>query len=990
MGMTKEQKHQMYLEALKRINPIEFYDAKDAIFTGDKDGDDLVATARFPNYGERRIAVNERNGEWRDLHPDCTIQDELGIEGSLTMLDYIELKYMQGRAPERRQDYALQSLCEFAHMSDAVDMTRVMEVPRAEIDRMQAALPKSSIDALRRTQGLTAETLGRYMVGWCKGQYTIPVPELDGRVLAIRHAKPYTKFRWMGVVPGVGKLESSPRCMGLDDLIRKGWHHVLVVENEWTMMLLQQELPEDWGAILPIGEIQSEWLAHLEEKFVVLLPETPIGLQTMRRAIGPVVERAKPCSLKLLDTMEWKPLLMSCSIAEFLSRLSLAQNYALPTEDADIEPLILKKLQQIEDPANTDKRVQVPLAIACELTTAFASPSRFRIEYCPKIKSGECSICLDREMTIPPGDVSHIDSCGANDQKIKGLLSRRACKFGARCRPEVIEKATYRECLITQHHNQMIVRDDGCPDMVQIDGQYEKPAAYKAYIKVPDTSCEPFKPRGYKATGWIRTHPVNSMQTLVVEHLDMLPEPYEHFTLDEANSWRLGHLSKLGWEAIVKDLIEHRTRIYDRPDLMLVTLLTYVSPLHLQFNGEGIRGWLTAAVVGDTAVGKSRTFEVLSGMVGFGDIFSCQTGKRTGLSHAMLKGDGGEWRVQPGMQPMNTRKILCVEEAQALEREEVRSLAESMEKGVLSVRKAGAGTFETKTRMLFNANPLGDRPLDTYPYGILALRDLFTPPFIRRLDIAACIRRAETNEAGFNREPSEEESQVHPEHLRTLIVWAWNLRPDQVVFDREVTNAVLTAATELSSKFGQSDDIPLCLGTVARFTLARISAAFAVLDVSGFPVVTVKTAHVEAARDFLTRLYTHPDCGLDRWSFEARRRVSLDDYDMLLNQFLARLDLSNPESLEGNNRFAFVVNALRRGDECDVRGYAEMLNLRTDVVDEIVSALMGMCLVKKEGGRVSITPRFTRLMERLAKENVLAIGALDAARGKMGKSSLTS
>jgi hypothetical protein len=48
MSMTKEQKHQMYLEALKRINPIEFYDAKDAIFTGDKDGDDLVATARFP------------------------------------------------------------------------------------------------------------------------------------------------------------------------------------------------------------------------------------------------------------------------------------------------------------------------------------------------------------------------------------------------------------------------------------------------------------------------------------------------------------------------------------------------------------------------------------------------------------------------------------------------------------------------------------------------------------------------------------------------------------------------------------------------------------------------------------------------------------------------------------------------------------------------------------------------------------------------------
>jgi hypothetical protein len=985
MSMTKEQKYELYLSAIKRINPIEFYDSKDAEFTGNRDGVDAVAIVRFPGYGERKIAINEKTGEWKDLSPEGTIQDELGLDRWLTMLDYIELKYMQARPPDRRKDYALQSLCEFAHMNDALEVTRLLEVPRGEIDKLQAALPKSNIETLKRTQGVNAETLGRYMVGWWKGQYTIPVPDIDGRVLAIRYAKPYTNFRWMNVLASVGKLESSPRCFGLDELVRGKWHHVLVVETEWTRMLLQQELPDDWGSVLPIGEFQGDWLSHFEDKFVVLLPETPIGLQTMRRATGPMIERAKPCTLKLLDTMEWRPWLINRTVAEFLSKISDAPNYALPTEDADVEPLILKRLQQIEDPANTDKRVQVPLAIACELSTAFASPSKFKIAYCPKIKSGECSICLEKEFSIPPGDVAHIDSCGANDQKIKTLLSRRACKYGARCQPEVVEKATYRECLIKQHHNQMIVRDDGRPDMVQIDGQYEKEAAYKAYIKVPDTSCESFKPRGYKATGWIRTHPGNSMQTLVVEHIDPIPEPYEHFTMDAANEWRLNHLSSLGWENIVKDLIEHRTRIYDRPDLMLVTLLTYVSPLHLQFNGEMIRGWLTAAVVGDTAVGKSRTFEVLSGLVGFGDIFSCQTGKRTGLSHAMLKGEGGEWRVQPGMQPMNTRKILCVEEAQALEHEEVRSLAESMERGVLSVRKAGAGTFETKTRMIFNANPLGDRPLDTYPYGILALRDLFTPPFIRRLDIAMCIRRTETNEAGFNREPSEEESQVHPEHLRTLIVWAWNLRPDQVVFDREVTNAILDAATGLASRFGQSDDIPLCLATVARFTLARIAAAFAVLDVSGFPAVTVKIKHVDAARAFLTRLYTNPDCGLDRWSFEARRRVALDDYDLLLNQFLARLELKNPESVEGNNKFAFVVNALRRGDECDVRGYAEMLSLRTDVVDEIVSTLMGMGLVRKTAGTVSITPRFTRFLERLEKENVLAIGVLDAAAGKMGK-----
>ncbi|MFH1602683.1 MAG: hypothetical protein ABIH03_02115, partial [Pseudomonadota bacterium] len=365
-----------------------------------------------------------------------------------------------------------------------------------------------------------------------------------------------------------------------------------------------------------------------------------------------------------------------------------------------------------------------------------------------------------------------------------------------------------------------------------------------------------------------------------------------------------------------------------------------------------------------------------------------QTGKRTGLSHAILKGDGTQWRVQPGLHPTNTRKILCVEEAQALQHDEIRSLAESMERGVLSVGKAASGTFETKTRLVFNANPMRDRPLDTYPYGIHALRDLFSPPFIRRLDIVACIRRMETNESVFNREPSDESPQVSAEDLRTLVIWAWNLKPDQVEFSREVTTVILDSATRLSGKFGQADDIPLCLATVARFTLARISAAFAVLDVSAtqnFRTVVVQAKHVDAATAFLTRLYTHPDCGLDRWSFESRRRVSLDDYPLLENQFTARLDMKNPESLEGNNRFAFVINALKRGDEMDARGYSEMLNLRPEAVDEIMGALMTMGLVKQQEGLISITPRFNRFLERLARENVLATGVLDAAAEKMGK-----
>jgi hypothetical protein len=700
--VTDDQKYNLYQQACARIKPVEFYDAKEVEFTETLDGFS-VGVARFPGYGKRKIKVNDTTGEWEDLDPQNPIQlileQTLGGR-ALTMVDFLALKYMQGRPEDRRQEYALHALLEYAKMGDALESDRTSEVDRDRLNELQEALPKASLDALKRSHNLSIETVSKYQVGWMRGQYAIPIPDPDGRVLAVRLAKPYEKFKWLHTLAGAGRLESVPRMFGLDELLRHKWHHILIVESEWTRLLLQQELPPDWGAVMPIDEFQASWAAHMADRFVVMLPETPLGGQWMRRAVGPMIENAAPCTLKLLDTMEWKPWLLNSSISEFLAKVSEAPNYAQPTEDADVEPLVLQKLQQIEDPANTDQRVRVPLAIDCELTTAFATPSKFRIAYCPKIKTGECAICIDKDMTIPPGDAAHIDACGANDQKIRMLLSRRACKYGARCQPEVVEKATYRECLVKQHHNRMIVRDDGRPGMVQIDGQYEKETQHRAYIKIPDTSCESFKPRGYMATGWIRTHPSNSMQTLVIEHIDPIPEPYEDFALDSVRQEQLSRMQGLGWEGIAKDLIEHRTRIYDRPDLMLVTLLTYLSPLHLHFNGDTIRGWITAAVVGDTAVGKSRTFEVLSSMIGFGDIFSCQTGKRTGLSHAIVKGDGTQWRVQPGLHPVNTRKILCVEEAQALQHEDVRSLAESMERGVLSVGKVALANYETKTHHL--------------------------------------------------------------------------------------------------------------------------------------------------------------------------------------------------------------------------------------------------------------------------------------------------
>jgi DNA replicative helicase MCM subunit Mcm2 (Cdc46/Mcm family) len=116
------------------------------------------------------------------------------------------------------------------------------------------------------------------------------------------------------------------------------------------------------------------------------------------------------------------------------------------------------------------------------------------------------------------------------------------------------------------------------------------------------------------------------------------------------------------------------TKVNDLDDLLIAVLLTFCSALRFQFNGEFIRGWLSTVIIGDSGTAKTQTYLSISDFIGVGDMFSALTGSRTGLAYAMVDQKDKGWNIKVGKFPKNSRRILCVDEAQQLPTEDIHTI----------------------------------------------------------------------------------------------------------------------------------------------------------------------------------------------------------------------------------------------------------------------------------------------------------------------------
>ena len=756
---------------------------------------------------------------------------------------------------------------------------------------------------LREKRGLSDATLKKYEIGWDpkRQRNTIPVRDERGNVVNVRLYNAKKDPKIINYTEGRYKYGSPARLYGLDELGQYPGQQVVLCEGEWDRLILQQE-----GFMAVTGThgasvFRPEWIARFKDKDVTLLYDCDREGQAAARNVLQALKTAGAASVKnvvlpLKGDKDDKDVTDYChkrglTAADLQKLIDETPAHSYEAQDRPEEVLDLESFTEVERKDLIDQKVRSEITVCGETSEAFHAVEEFRITFCPRMQKGGCFECrgVVEPAVIPKGAQEYIGSCMSTNVQLKAMLREYACKYGQKPAIEILRRTTVKEFFCHQKISRITQTRDEEGNVVQvIDGKKQELLEKRVYY----LSSEHPKPGNYNAVGWVKSHPKTQQVTFLIESMEALEDDFESFRVEEHLD-DLRAFQALSWADILEDLTEDVTRVYEREEILVSVLLTYCSPRWVPFNDEIIRGWLVTVIIGDSGSGKTQTHQRIAEFINIGDCFSGLTGSRTGLAYALVEHKQKGWQVRVGRYPANSRKILTVDEAQHLPDWDLRTISKAMEEGFLQIDRVQSKGYESQTRLIMIANPKKDLVMDSFSFGCESLTTILPPTIIRRTDIAVFANSGDLKDLSFiNRKRTEgNRRRIMPEMLRAVVYWAWNLRPEQIIFTSEAEGSCLQRAQALSDVYGYAVDVPLITLSDCRNNLARVAAAFAALTVSAdehFTRLVIEPRHVRMAAEFLSRLYSHENCALDDYSEISRASSQLVDYDQIEAAFLKK------------------------------------------------------------------------------------------------------
>ena len=932
---------------------------------------------RCPFHGEEEvsISVNLHTGAW-NCHAGC------GKGGFLQFI--AKRRGYSNNINGARQ--ALDDVCKNLGIKDTDKEPPLKNVSESAIEKWVAKMTDARCGDLKISHGLRKNTLLRYKVGWMppkgsdalNGLVVIPIFRESGEAECLRLIDSNGKKEFVD-----GSGSPAGYIYGIDELKKYEWQNVIICADELDRMLFQQEIDRpNAGAISwwhNSGDFKHQWAEHLNGLNVILIYSNKSERNVIAKHLLPHLDEKVLSgdipSLKIIEL----PLhegekgaagyFRTHSNKDFWRRVDAADVYG-PTTKLERRPMAkaLDSIAQIDDPNMADKRVKVRITATGETTATFHSVVKFHISDCAKrhLPQNRCDLCEGKSYEVDLGDSLHLEAWGSSETDVKKLCLRAVCRRSTRRDNPIVEidsKATLQEITCQNSTGRIIMGREGA-------GKNTDVITKRIYVHIPPGGDLRIQPCDYIATGWVRTHPKNSATTMLVEKLERKKEEYEEFDYKEHHG-EMKALQVLGVQGILEELSKHITHLHDVPELHMAIMLVLCSPLDLDFNGERIRGWMNAGVVGDTGTGKTESYDKICSWLGIGDVFNALSGRRTGLTFAVVtQGRSNTWRLRWGRYPQNTRKVLFVEEIQEMPVNELKSLANAMDSGWLQIDYVASGGYESKTRFMFCANPPGGKALGEYDYGCRALKSLFLPMFIRRMDF--CMFAGASENRQYNRvvKDNAESPQITRDMIKSLIYYAWTLPPERIKFDEKAVKEILERSDLLTDTFGDSEEIPLICPSDIRKTLARISATMAILNMSSldeFETVTILPEHVVQATVFLERIYGMPECGLAEFVKNSRRRRRLGDYEIISAEFKKRLLTKG--IFDTDNPSVRVLRAVSLSDGSSRSDISNISGKKAAWVEEFVSFLSYHHIVVVKGGKYFLTPKGIRVIELFTENN---------------------
>lgn len=800
-------------------------------------------------------------------------------------------------------------------------------VPPELVSSAEEALWKNPkcLEYLTLTRGLKPDILRSRRVGWNGRRYVIPVFDQFGDCVNLRLYSPKARNKMLNHTDSEGSHYGQARLWPHDSLEADD---ILICEGEWDTMLALQAGFKAVTSTHGAGTWLVSWNRLFQGKTVRICYDHDAagerGAQTvasnLHRFAQAIYVVKLPVAQKGEDITDYF-MKYHHSADDFRRVVHDTPPWVSAGGDSEEQEEVSDvALSDASNGENFGKLLRFKGKVSGLDIAPYVVPRKFRIS-CNMQAGKMCANCpvqkddgaMDTEVRLD--DPVLLRFAGVTDVQLDTAMCRHAgvpkgCKYAV---PEMLEAYNLQEARLIPDAQIADTDDRGF-------SSYSVQNAYYAYEQGRRLVAN----QVYSCTARAAADPGSQHASQLIFAAETGEAALESFVITDEIRERLDIFrAEPGLDGIderMEDVaaeLEKVTKIYQRRDVTQAILMTYCSPLFIQFNQSQHKGWMDILVLGDTGCGKSTVAKLLRQYFRLGEMVSVESASFAGIFGG-LSSVGSRWSLQWGVIPLNDQRLVMLDETSGLSVEQIAQLSAMRSSGIAEIIKIENQRTFARTRLVWLCNPRSNRKIAEYEHGVLAVRELIgRPEDIRRFDLVVPVASDEVDQVRLNsqimgRKP--EPCRYTADAFNSLILWAWRRTASDIVFTPDAVDMILKESVDFCSRY--TAIIPLIDPSEARIKLARLAASVATLTVStpNGSTVVVEPRHVEWVCRFVHRMYAKPCFGYDTFSRVQSQAMSLrkvEELRKIIDADVARLLLDSDLLTSNDFEDIFVAGGER-------------------------------------------------------------------------------
>lgn len=469
----------------------------------------------------------------------------------------------------------------------------------------------------------------------------------------------------------------------------------------------------------------------------------------------------------------------------------------------------------------------------------------------------------------------------------------------------------------------------------------------------------------YMGVGKVLQNPNDCKLTYVITHIEPLMGSLEEFVPNEEEAQRIRRFRDLPQATKVKTLAEEVCGVKGRDMETLCALLTFFSPLQLQFDGKLLkRGWMETCFIGDTSQGKSHIPEQLMKFAGFNNTVHGGQTTEAGIVGGVATIDKQQY-ISWGMLPRCDKTLVFIDELEVLQAKSnaLKSLREVRSTGIATITKIIHGSRLSRVRLIASANTKKHTTIGSYKRGCQSIMGIMEAPDVRRFDLVCFFHSHQVEAAEIMKASSPQIVSISAEDFQTALRFAWTRGVNEWIFDDTTPTVVHECALKLYEKYkGAAQSIPIITIDIYQ-KLARTAAGIAgyTMNTKDMKTIAITDDHARAAYQLMDKLYSSKDVALDKEAIECELKNEVTD--SWFDSFATKVKHSSVCRRVNITSAMIHLNSLdkTRGDD-----FAYYLQVNRSVAVNVLQFLAVERLVEAEiAGGYKPTSKLYKLVSRL-------------------------